>query len=143
VQLLIHLRSRVHENERIGHLTLASIGAKYCENCGQLVSVLGRNHRCERHLSSQPSSPAPMTPSALLSPAPQTANTALADRTPAAPEPPWTPQPAQIELPAGPLHSLPKPCAPPWHPGQTRQPQQRPPRKRLSQALLPQPPQWS
>jgi hypothetical protein len=42
---------KVHENERIGHLTLASIGAKYCGNCGQLMFVLDRNHRCERHLS--------------------------------------------------------------------------------------------
>jgi hypothetical protein len=41
-QLLIHLRSKVHENERIGHVTLASIGAQYCDNCGQIRSVLGR-----------------------------------------------------------------------------------------------------
>jgi hypothetical protein len=82
--LLVHLRSNVHENERIGHLTLASIGAKYCANCGQLMSVLGRNHRCERHLGSQPqlSSPAPMTPTALLAPAPRTANTALGNCQP-------------------------------------------------------------
>jgi hypothetical protein len=33
-QLLIHLLSKVLENERIGHLTLASIGAKYCGSCG-------------------------------------------------------------------------------------------------------------
>jgi hypothetical protein len=57
------------------------------------MSILGRNHRCKRHLSSQPqpSSPAPMTPAALLSLAPQTANTSLADRTPTTPEPPADP----------------------------------------------------
>jgi hypothetical protein len=87
-QLLVHLRSKVHENERISHLILASIGAKYCGNCSQLMPILGRNHRCERRLGSHPqaSSLAPVTPAALLAPAPQTANTALADRTPATPE---------------------------------------------------------
>jgi hypothetical protein len=103
-QLLIHLRSKVHENERIGHLTLASIGAQYCDNCGQLRSVLGQNHRCERHLGSQPqpSSPASTTSAALPAPASQTANTALANRTPATPEPPLDPTTSADRAPGWP-----------------------------------------
>jgi hypothetical protein len=92
-QVLIHLRSKVHEHERVGHLTLASIGSKYCDNCGELRSVLGRYHGCKRHLGSQ------------------TANTAWLTGLLPHPSRPRTPQPSQIKLPAGPLHSLPKPCA--------------------------------